>query len=216
METIPIFPLNTVLFPGGGLPLRIFEPRYRAMLKDCIAGDRRFGIVSIRTGQEVGGAAVPCDIGTIALIENVREESREAIPIETRGTERFKLVSSDRSGVYLTGEVEILSDHLDPAAGPAADRANLEATRYLNLLFTFNGEYEHKLELPEGPLELSYLLGTVLLSRPAEIRQLMLEAETVSKRLEIATEELLKSISELESGLMRSGPGENRSLFGLN
>jgi hypothetical protein len=186
------------------------------MLKDCLAGDRRFGVVSIRSGQEIGGTAVPYDIGTVAVIESVDEESREAIPIETRGTDRFRIVSMDRSGEYLTGNVEILGDHLDAAAGPAAERADREATRYLSLLFTFNGEYEHKLILPEGPLELSYLLGTVLLSRPAGVRQAMLEAETVSKRLEIAIAELLKSISELESGLMRSGPGENRSIFGLN
>ena len=54
-ETLPIFPLNTVLFPGAPLPLRIFEPRYREMLKRCLDGGRRFGVVLIKSGPEVGG-----------------------------------------------------------------------------------------------------------------------------------------------------------------
>ncbi|MCH8222137.1 MAG: LON peptidase substrate-binding domain-containing protein [Chloroflexi bacterium] len=73
-ETLPIFPLNTVLFPGAPLPLRIFEPRYREMLKRCLDGDRRFGVALIKSGPEVGGPAEPHDVGTVARIERVRDE----------------------------------------------------------------------------------------------------------------------------------------------
>ena len=73
-ETLPIFPLNTVLFPGAPLPLRIFEPRYREMLQACLEADRRFGVALIKSGQEVGESAEPYEIGTVARIEKVSDE----------------------------------------------------------------------------------------------------------------------------------------------
>ena len=130
-ETLPIFPLNTVLFPGAPLPLRIFEPRYREMLKRCLDGDRRFGVALIKSGPEVGGPAEPHDVGTVARIERVRDEEMGAIPIFARGEERFRIVSLDRSQPYLIGEVESLGDELDAAAGPAADRARAAADEYI-------------------------------------------------------------------------------------
>ena len=66
-ETLPIFPLNTVLFPGAPLPLRIFEPRYREMLQACLEGDRRFGVALIKSGQEVGASSAHHDIDSVAL-----------------------------------------------------------------------------------------------------------------------------------------------------
>ena len=71
MQQLPIFPLYTVLFPGTALPLRIFEPRYKEMLEQCLAGNQRFGISLIRTGTEVGGESEPYEIGTVAQILKV-------------------------------------------------------------------------------------------------------------------------------------------------
>ena len=130
-ETLPIFPLNTVLFPGAPLPLRIFEPRYREMLKRCLDGDRRFGVALIKSGPEVGGPAEPHDVGTVARIERVRDQEMGTIPIFARGEERFRIVGLDRSQPYLIGEVESLGDELDAAAGPAADRARAAADEYI-------------------------------------------------------------------------------------
>ena len=70
---LPLFPLNTVLFPGNAMPLQIFEPRYQRMLRDCMDGDRRFGVVLIRTGAEVGGRALTHAVGTVARIIQVNE-----------------------------------------------------------------------------------------------------------------------------------------------
>ena len=63
-----MFPLGTVLFPSGVLPLRVFEPRYRDMLEDLLSGNREFGVVLIERGSEVGGGEVRSGIGTMARI----------------------------------------------------------------------------------------------------------------------------------------------------
>ena len=68
-----MFPLGTVLFPGAVLPLHVFEPRYRALVRDCLAGDREFGVVLIERGSEVGGGDVRVEVGTVARIVQVAE-----------------------------------------------------------------------------------------------------------------------------------------------
>ena len=215
-ETIPIFPLDTVLFPGAPLPLRIFEPRYRQMLERCLAGERRFGVALIKSGEEVGAPASPYEMGTVARIERVGEEDGGAIPIFTRGVERFRIDSLDHSLPYLVGEVTLIEDIVDEAAEGAAAHAREEADRYIRLLLTVQGEWHRQLELPNDPLKLSYFLGTVLLGLPGEVRQRILEAEPVSSRLRVAAEAVRDAAVELEKTVMRSGPGKGRTLFGSN
>ncbi len=67
-QRIPLFPLQTVLFPGGPLPLRIFEPRYLDMISDCMKKNIGIGVVLIRDGQEVGAAAETHNVGTVCKI----------------------------------------------------------------------------------------------------------------------------------------------------
>ncbi|MCH7741017.1 MAG: LON peptidase substrate-binding domain-containing protein [Chloroflexi bacterium] len=215
-ETLPIFPLNTVLFPGAPLPLRIFEPRYRKMLERCLRADRRFGVVLIKNGPEVGGTAEPYDVGTVARIENVRDEDGGAIPVFTRGEERFRIISLDRSGDYLVGDIELLSDKVDAAAGPAADLARKAADEYIRLLLTIQGEWHRILELPTDPLKLSYFLGTVLLGLDGAVRQKILETDPVSSRLTLAARAISEAATELQKTVMRAGPGRERTVFGAN
>src|SRR5262249_50490638 len=68
LTELPLFPLNTVLFPGGRLPLRIFEQRYMEMEKACLRERSPFGVCLIREGREVGAPAIPADVGTLARI----------------------------------------------------------------------------------------------------------------------------------------------------
>src|SRR5436189_1506182 len=70
---MPMFPLGTVLVPSAGLPLHVFEPRYRALVHDCLAGDGEFGVVLIARGSEVGGQDVRTDVGTVARIVQAQE-----------------------------------------------------------------------------------------------------------------------------------------------
>ena len=90
---VPLFPLNTVLFPGGPLPLRIFEPRYIDMVSRCMIGDMPFGVVLIQEGAEVGPAST-CDVGTLARIVDWYQGSDGILGITAIGADRFRLRSS--------------------------------------------------------------------------------------------------------------------------
>jgi Lon protease-like protein len=107
---IPLFPLNTVLFPGGPLPLRIFEPRYLDMLSNCMKDDAPFGVLLIREGGEVGPATT-FEVGTLAKVTDWYQGSDGILGVTAIGTERFRLLSADRQADGLNvGEVEILPD----------------------------------------------------------------------------------------------------------
>jgi Lon protease-like protein len=105
---VPLFPLNTVLFPGGPLPLRIFEARYLDMIGDCISSDTPFGVLLIREGAEVGPATTH-EIGTLARVVDWYQGSDGLLGVTARGEQRFRLMSSHRkSGGLNVGEIEIL------------------------------------------------------------------------------------------------------------
>ena len=107
---VPLFPLNTVLFPGGPLPLRIFEPRYLEMISDCLKKDTPFGVLLIREGGETGSATTH-SIGTLARITDWYQGSDGLLGITAIGEQRFRLLSSEclASGLNV-GEIEILPD----------------------------------------------------------------------------------------------------------
>jgi ATP-dependent Lon protease len=131
-ELIPLFPLGTPLFPGVVLPLQIFEPRYRRLMRDLLsqpeAGDRRFfGVVAIRQGWEVEAvspAEALYDIGCIARVQAVRPQSDGGFRIVTVGGERFRLldVVVGDEPPYLQAEVEWLAE--EEAAEEAAGNSD--------------------------------------------------------------------------------------------
>jgi Lon protease-like protein len=104
---MPIFPLGTVLFPGGVLPLKIFEQRYLDMTKACLRDGSAFGVCLIQEGAEVGTPAVPSQIGCIARIREWDMPQLGIFLLITEGTERFRLGARrlDRSGLMI-GEIE--------------------------------------------------------------------------------------------------------------
>jgi Lon protease-like protein len=105
----PLFPLKTVLFPGGPLPLRIFEPRYLDMISRCMKDDMPFGVVLIREGREAGGAATTWDVGTLARVADWYQGSDGLLGITAIGTERFRLLSAERQADGLNvGEVAVI------------------------------------------------------------------------------------------------------------
>ena len=106
---IPLFPLNTVLFPGGLLPLRIFEPRYVDMVRECMREETGFGVVQIRAGQETGQAAEPEPIGTLARITDWDQSPDGLLAITALGEQRFRTLSRAVQKNQLTlAEVELL------------------------------------------------------------------------------------------------------------
>jgi Lon protease-like protein len=105
-----MFPLGTVLLPFAHLPLHIFEPRYRALVKDCLAGDGEFGVVLIERGQEVGGGDVRFGVGTVARIVQTAELSDGRWLLDAVGTERFRVTEWLPEDPYPQAMVEALED----------------------------------------------------------------------------------------------------------
>jgi len=105
---VALFPLNTVLFPGGPLPLRIFEPRYLDMISTCLKDEAPFGVLLIRDGVEAGPATT-WDIGTLARVADWYQGSDGILGITAIGTERFRLLSAGcREDGLNVGEIELL------------------------------------------------------------------------------------------------------------
>jgi Lon protease-like protein len=104
---LAIFPLNTVLFPGGPLPLRIFETRYLDMVRRCLREDRGFGVVLIEQGREAGGSPEFVEVGTEAGIVDFSRLDGGLLGITCVGRERFRVVESWRQADRLNlGRVE--------------------------------------------------------------------------------------------------------------
>jgi Lon protease-like protein len=92
LTELPLFPLNTVLFPGGRLPLRIFEQRYMDMAKACLRDGTPFGVCLIREGREVGAPALPAAVGTLARIAAWDMPQLGVLQITALGEQRFRIL----------------------------------------------------------------------------------------------------------------------------
>jgi len=118
-ESVPLFPLQAVLFPGSLLPLRIFEARYMDMAKECLKSGGPFGICLIKEGAEVGTPAVPEPVGCLARIGEADMEELGILKVKAEGTERFRIVSSEvnKAGLIVA---EIEKHEPEGPAGEAA------------------------------------------------------------------------------------------------
>jgi Lon protease-like protein len=120
MQTF-IFPLNTVLYPGGRLQLRVFEQRYLEMTKQCLRDDLPFGVCLIREGTEVGAPAVPEAVGCLARIASWDMPGPNLFDLFAEGGERFRILERSVSGSGLiTAEVEVWAP--DPEGAPVDER----------------------------------------------------------------------------------------------
>ena len=197
-RVLPLFPLNTVLFPGAALPLQIFEERYKEMLQDCLAADSRFGAVLIKEGVEVGGPAVPHTTGTVAEIVQVSDEQRGRFLISCVGRQRFHIRSISDELPYLSGSVELLAEEADQGVTPELTAAVREAlAAYLALVSGLGGGWVRDVPVPTEPVSLSYLAAAALQVDTAR-KQALLEEPTASSRLRSALSLLNGSTEELK------------------
>jgi len=142
---VPLFPLHSVLFPDGLLPLRIFEPRYLDMVSRCLKQGHGFGVCLIREGKEVGTAAQPYSVGTLAEIVDWQRLEDGLLGLTVRGGQRFSIRSSRIEPDQLSlAEIEPFEDErqvpLSDEFGPLAD-----------LLSQLAGVLGQAAALPSGP-----------------------------------------------------------------
>lgn len=183
---IPLFPLGTVLFPGGQLPLRVFEPRYVDMTKLCLRDNTPFGVCLIREGLEVGTPAAPHGVGCLARIEHWDVPHPNLFALLARGGERFRVLEHTVNAAGLIrAEVELLPP---PDATVAMDAACEEVLR-LAIKRAGEDSVPGPIRL-EDPLWVSYRLAEILPITPLE-RQALLEENDTAVRLGRLREHML-------------------------
>ena len=184
---LPIFPLKTVLFPGMPLPLRIFEPRYKKMIGECLAGSGNFGVVLIKEGEEVGPPAMPFEIGTEAKIIKAERMDDGQLFIIVSGQSRFKIIKLLEPEPYLSAEVVFLPElEGDRNAALLTDQIlRLVLSDFVQLASIFTLEPVYPFRFPNDPARFS-VLASHLLSAPMTTKQQLLESETVEDRLKLA------------------------------
>ncbi|MFC5743044.1 LON peptidase substrate-binding domain-containing protein [Dyella tabacisoli] len=108
LTELPLFPLATVLYPGAPLQLRIFEPRYLDMVRECARADAPFGVCLILQGHEVGASALPAAVGTLARITDFSHGADGLLGIVAEGGTRFRVAHTHvRSDGLVRGEVAL-------------------------------------------------------------------------------------------------------------
>lgn len=177
-----MFPLRAVLFPGGLLPLRIFEQRYMEMTKDCLRAQRPFGVCLIRSGEEVGAPATPEDIGCLAHIAQWDMQQPGLLQVTVRGGQRFRILERRVQPDGLArARIEPLPEERD---APLPDEY-LGCARLLRLVIE-----EHGARTIEAPFRFdsSSWVGArlcELLPVPLAAKQRLMELSDCRERLEI-------------------------------
>lgn len=214
MYELPLFPLNTVLFPGMPLPLRIFEPRYKEMMGVCIREKRPFGVVLIREGKaQHGPLATPHAIGCTAQITQVEPLEDGQFAILSIGQERFRIHSLKKDKSYLVGMVENAPLLEEPPTLLKSGAKCLYALliEYLEILARAGGQqFSAKAQVPHQPVDLIYLAASVI-QTPADEKQKLLMLNQPSHLLT-----QLNNVLSREVGLLRVMPKEDLGTFSIN
>lgn len=209
---LPLFPIRAVLFPGTAIPMNVFEQRYRIMMDGVLAGDRTFGIVLIRAGQEVGGPATPVDVGTVARVEGLQRRPDGTMTFNAVGGQRFRIRELLRDRPFLRGRVELLEEDASPIAQYLPAQVLEAFFAYLEAASGLTGGWLHEWCQAADAPTLSYVVAFYMQAMP-QLKQRLLEQDSHQKRLE---EEL--TLLKHETELLRQAPpsrGIGRS-FNLN
>jgi hypothetical protein len=216
-QTLPLFPLGTVLFPGLVLPLRIFEERYRQLVRDLLDGPepRHFGVIAIRKGRETGvdGISALYEIGCTATLRQITEYEDGRYDVVTVGTQRFALTGLDHSQPYLTGHVDLLDEDTgDESAAVLAARGVQRAFgAYVDALARRGGTQVGVPDLPDEPAALSYLVAASMIVEVSERQALLAEPDalhrlTAERALLARQTSMLRSLTSTPAPDLRYSP----------
>ncbi len=164
MAVMAMFPLGLVLYPGSILPLHIFEPRFRALAEQCLAGDQRFGVVLIERGYEVGGGDERSTVGTVAKIIGAGRFPDGRYALETIGVQRIRVTAWLPDNPFPRADVEEWPDEYSELS--VLEVAAAQTAEKLRRVLDRAGRAGHDVapatvELPDDPLAASYAMAAV-------------------------------------------------------
>jgi Lon protease-like protein len=161
---LPLFPLQTVLFPGATIPLHIFEERYKLMINMCVEERRPFGVVLIRSGEEAGDPAEAFGMGTTAYVTSVQHLEEGKMNLMCLGGRRFRIRSTSRERPYLVGEVELVETiaEEDEETRELAETAGALFAEYLRLYLAMSNQWARSVEMPSEPDRLADYIASRL------------------------------------------------------
>lgn len=216
---LPLFPLNTVLFPQARLPLHIFEPRYREMIARCLDDDLAFGVLLIKAGVEVGGPAIPYAVGTIAQITDLTRLPDGRMNLTALGVTRFQLLEQFDTHAYATGRIVLLPDQRVDETHTQSVTADVRRwfTEYVRAIRQVSepDRVATAFNLPDDPTALSYIVAAVLPIAAVE-KQRLLEVSTTHERLQRELNLLRREIELLKTMLEKLPRLPDQGLFSLN
>jgi Lon protease-like protein len=207
LEEMPLFPLDTVLFPFASVRLHVFEDRYRQMVRDCLALDRPFGIVLIRRGPSASGASEPYLVGTAARIQKVHTYDDGRMDIHVLGDRRFRIRAFDDSQSYLVGQVEPVIEHSiheDAKSDWLINRARDTFESYIQQKFA-RQDFSVQVVFPPDPLSLSFTIANFLEMENLE-KQRMLETTDTLERMSDLLPILQSQLLDLEREILEAQP----------
>ncbi|MGC2697355.1 MAG: LON peptidase substrate-binding domain-containing protein [Candidatus Angelobacter sp.] len=188
MPLLPLFPLEIVLFPGGPLPLHIFEPRYKEMIAECLEHKRPFGMVRVK---ETAIASVGCSAMVLDVIKKY-EDGR--LDIAAEGRQRFEILEVNQERTFLQGEVTYFDD--EPSSVDQAQKKTvIELHEELFAVLGQNVEVES--ETPSISFHLAGELPVDL-----DFKQALLEMKSEAERIETLTEYYRATIPKVEKTLL--------------
>jgi Lon protease-like protein len=189
---IPLFPLDTVLFPGVTLPLHIFEPRYREMISECVANESPFGVVR---AQRQGLAVVGCTACIVRVLERYPDGRSDIL---TQGVDRFEIEVLDDSRNFLQAEVDMLPDIGEPAARAMREQCAALHFEVLELLGLADSSFHIDLDAP-----VAYLMAA---SMPADLnfQQALLTMRSDAERTSAMVEYYNTILPKLRRGARAS------------
>jgi Lon protease-like protein len=217
MFELPIFPLNTVLFPGMPLALHIFEARYKQMIGKCLEGDKVFGVNLIKHGSEaLGPLAEPYMIGCTARIIETQLLEEGRMQITALGERRFRIQKLMDDRPYLVGSVEYQPFSVDQPdeLQQGAQQLTPKVRQYINLLNQIETVDLDPENLPQDPLMLAYL-AAALLQMPPNEKQKLLESESALELINSTNQVYSREITFLRAVIER-GKDQSKSPVSQN